>query len=29
MKKPFYAQDFTEGQIFNLGKKNMTHFHST
>ena len=41
MKKPFYAQDFTKGQIFNLGKKilprmkllnlqkNMTHFHFT
>ena len=24
MKKPFYAQDFTKGQIFNLGKKNIT-----
>ena len=24
MKKPFYAQDFTKEQIFNLGKKNIT-----
>ncbi len=24
MKKPFYAQDFTKGQIFKLGKKTIT-----
>jgi len=24
MQKPFYAEDFTSGQIFDLGKKNIT-----
>ena len=24
MKKPFYTQDFTKGQIFKLGKKTIT-----
>ena len=24
MKKPFYAEDFITGQVFDLGKKNIT-----